>query len=216
MSEQNLPGSTRANQEAQAPQQPSPVISVRLSIHTPPILTRQTSILSAKGSFELRSPFMFVGFGPSTLPESNFRRASDIIRDTIQAAYEAGCSDGSCFVSIGGSRFGSIRDWNSPSPTTSQLVCNQQGINEASYQWDETDVNNPAATSSAAFAELAGQNATTLEQTVKDKIQTFHIADDEPSGPSQTAPPAQNLDKKIAKKTYDAQKSSVTKMINKF
>jgi hypothetical protein len=170
------------------------------------------------------------------------------------------------------------------SPTTSQLVRNQEGINEASYQWDEFDVNFPplrrdsedsrrddfvdedlsanvgeqsaqpddfrtlhrqtvqpenlrtiycqpdvqaqanvpadvhdhVATSGAAFAEPAGGNATTLEQTVEDKIRTFHIPDDEPSGPSQTAPPAQNPDKKIAKKTYDSQKSSVTKMINKF
>ncbi len=78
------------------------------------------------------------------------------------------------------------------------------------------DVHNPVATSSTAFAEPAGQKATTPEQTVEDKIRTFHIPDDEPSGPSQTAPPAQNPDKKIAKKTYDAQKSSVTKMINKF
>jgi hypothetical protein len=29
------------------------------------------------------------------------------------------------------------------SPTTSQLVRNQEGINEASYQWDEFDVNFP-------------------------------------------------------------------------
>jgi hypothetical protein len=164
------------------------------------------------------------------------------------------------------------------------LVCNQEGINEASYQWDETDVNfppirrdsedslrddflgedlsanvgdphenletihrqpvqpddlqtihhqpvqpdvqaqanvpadvhNPAANLGAAFAEPARQNATITELTIEDKIRTFHIPDDEPSGPSQTAPLAQNPDKKIAKKTYDAQKSSVTKFINKF
>ncbi len=78
------------------------------------------------------------------------------------------------------------------------------------------DVHDPAATPGAAFVEPAGQNATTPEQTIEDKIRTYHIPDDEPSGPSQTAPPAQNPDKKIAKKTYDAQKSSVTKMINKF
>ena len=77
-------------------------------------------------------------------------------------------------------------------------------------------MHNPAATLGAAFADPARQNATTPEQTIEDKIWTFHIADDEPSGPSQTAPPAQNPDKKIAKTTYDAQKSSVTKMINKF
>ncbi len=78
------------------------------------------------------------------------------------------------------------------------------------------DVHDHVATSGAAFAEPAGGNATTPEQTVEDKIRTFHIPDDKPGGPSQTAPPAQTPDKKIAKKTYDAQKSSVTKMINKF
>ncbi len=274
MSEQNSPGRTDANQEAQPTQQASPVPSVRLSIHTPPIPARRTSLTSDTGSFVLRSPFTFGSFGPSTLPESDFRRASDMIRDTIWAAYEAGRSDGSRFGSIGGSRLGSIHDSYSPSPTTSQLVRNQQGLHEPSFQWDETDVNFPpirrdsedsrrddfvgedlsanvgeqpvqsddlrtihrqpiqpdvqaqanvpanvhipAATLGAAFAEPAGQNATTPEQTVEDKIWNFHIPDDEPSGPSQTAPPAQNPDKKIAKKTYDAQKSSVTKLINKY
>ena len=103
MSEQNSPGGTRPNQEAQAPQQPSPVPSVQLSIRTPPIPARRTSLTSTTGSFELRSPFTFGGFNTSTLPEGNFRRASDMIRDTIQAAHEAGRSDGSRFGSIGGS-----------------------------------------------------------------------------------------------------------------
>jgi hypothetical protein len=75
------------------------------------------------------------------------------------------------------------------------------------------DVHDPAATSGAAFVEPAGQNALTPEQTIEDKIRTFHIPDDQPS---QTATPAQNPDKKIAKKTYEAQKTSVTRMINKF
>jgi hypothetical protein len=76
-------------------------------------------------------------------------------------------------------------------------------------------VHDPAAISGAALLEPAGQTATTPEQTIEDKIRTFHIADDEPS-PCHTAPQTQNPDKKIAKKTYDAQKSSVTRMINKF
>jgi hypothetical protein len=271
MSEQNSPGGTRASQDAQAPQQPSPVPSVGLSIRTPPILARRISITSATGSFELRSPFMFGGFGHSTLPEGDARRQSNMIREAIEAAYIHGRSDGSGYGSIGGSRLGSIRDSNSPSPTTSQLVSNQDGINEASYQWDDTDVNfppvrrdsedscsndfvgedlttnadyqpenlktihcqpvqpdvqaqanvpadvhDPAATSNAAFVEPAGQTATTPEQTITDKIRTFHIPDDEPTDPSQTAPPAQNPDKKIAKKTYDTQKGSVTRMVNNF
>jgi hypothetical protein len=79
-----------------------------------------------------------------------------------------------------------------------------------------TDVHDTAATSGAAFLEPAGQTATTPEQTIEEKIRTFHISDDQPSGQSQTAPPAQNPDRKIAKKTYDSQKSSVTRLINKF
>jgi hypothetical protein len=78
------------------------------------------------------------------------------------------------------------------------------------------DVHDPAATSGAAFLEPAGQTAKTPEQTIEEKIRTFHIPDDQPSGPSQTAPQAQHPDKKIVKKTCDAQKSSVTRMINKF
>jgi hypothetical protein len=71
------------------------------------------------------------------------RCASDMIRETIQAAYEAGRSNGSRFGSIGGSRFGSVHDSYTPSPTTSQLVRNQEGLNEPSFQSDETDVNFP-------------------------------------------------------------------------
>jgi hypothetical protein len=60
------------------------------------------------------------------------------------------------------------------------------------------DVHNPAANLGAASAEPARQNATIPKLTIEDKIRTFHIPDDEPSGPSQTAPLAQNPDKKIA------------------
>jgi hypothetical protein len=77
------------------------------------------------------------------------------------------------------------------------------------------DVHDPAATGAASL-EPARQTATTTEQTIEDKIRTFHISDDQPSGQSQTAPLAQNPDRKIAKKTYDSQKSSVTRLINKF
>jgi hypothetical protein len=76
-------------------------------------------------------------------------------------------------------------------------------------------VHDPAATGAASL-EPDGQTAATPEQTIEDKIRTFHISDDQPSGQSQTAAPAQNLDRKIAKKTYDSQKSSVTRLINKF
>jgi hypothetical protein len=78
------------------------------------------------------------------------------------------------------------------------------------------DVQDPAATDGAAFLKPAGQTAATPEQTIEDKIRTFHISDDPPSGRSQTAPPAQTPVRKIAKKTYDSQKSSVTRLINKF
>jgi hypothetical protein len=200
-----------------------------------------------------------------------------MVREAIEAAYAQGRSDGSRYGSIGGSQHGSRYATVTPSPTTSQLVRDQQGIGDGSLLWDETDVNfpplpsnaplrrdsedsraadfvgedlttnvdyqpenlqtthsqpvqpdiqfqtdvpadvhDPAAASGAAFLEPAGQTAATPEQTIEEKIQTFHISDDQPSGQSQTAPPASNPDRKIAKKTYDSQKSSVTRLINKF
>ncbi len=77
-------------------------------------------------------------------------------------------------------------------------------------------MHDPAATDGAAFLEPAGQTAATPEQTIEEKIRTFHVSDDQPGGQSQTATPAQNRDRKIVKKTYDSQKSSVTRLINKF
>jgi hypothetical protein len=68
----------------------------------------------------------------------------------------------------------------------------------------------------ASAATDGAAAAATPKQTVADRIRTFHISDDSPKDPSQTAPPAQNPDKKIAKRTYDSQKSSVTRLINKF
>jgi hypothetical protein len=273
MSEHNLPGNANADQGAQGPQLPTPVPSVRLSIHmmTPPIPARRISITASDtGSFTLRSPFTFGGFGPSTLPDGDARRTSNLVRDAIEAAYARGRSDGSRYGSIGGSQLGAVQPSHRPSPTTSQLVRDQQGLVDASLMWDETDVNfppvrrdsedsraadfvgedlttnadyqpedlrtihiqpvqpdvqvqadvsadvhDPAATG-AEFLEPDGQTATTPEQTIEDKIRTFHISDDQPSGQSQTAPPAKNPDQKIAKKTYDSQKSSVTRLINKF
>jgi hypothetical protein len=144
MSEHNLPGSANADQGAQGPQLPTPIPSVRLSIHTPPIPTRRTSIThSDTGSFTLRSPFTFGGFGPSTLPEGDLRRASVMVREAIEAAYVQGRSDDSRYGSIGGSQLGVVQASHTPSPTTSQLVRDQQGLNDASLLWDETDVNFP-------------------------------------------------------------------------
>jgi hypothetical protein len=283
MSDHNLPDGANADQGAQptqAPLPPTPVPSVRLSIHTrtPPTPARRTSITASDtGSYTLRSPFTFGGFGPSTLPDPEARRQSDMIRSLIEDAYKKGRSDGSRYGSIGGSQIIVVEASHSPSPTTSQLVREQQGINDPSLLWDETDVNfpplpsipprqrdsedshaadfvgedlttnadyqpenlqathsqptqpdvqvqtdvpadvhDPAATDGAAFLEPAGQTAPTPEQTIEEKIRTFHVSDDQPSGRSQTPTPAQNPDRKIAKKTYDSQKSSVTRLINKF
>ncbi len=284
MSDQNLPEDANANQGTdqgaqltQAPQPPTPVPSVRLSIHTvtPPIPARRTSLTASEtGSYTLRSPFTFGGFGHSTLPESDARRQSEDIRQLLEDAYKLGQSDGSRFGSIGGSRLGAVQPSHTPSPTTSQLVRDQQGVTDPSLLWDEADVNfpplpkvpplrrdsedsraadfvgedlttnddyqpenlqtqptlpdlqvhvdvladvhDPAATSGAAFVEPAGQTAATPEQTIDEKIRTFHISDDPPSDLTQIAPPAQNPDRKIAKKAYDTQKGSVTKLINKF
>ncbi len=242
---------------------------------TPPIPARQTSITASDtGSYTLRSPFTFGGFGPSALPDGDARRQSDAIRQLLEDAYKLGRSDGSCYGSIGGSQLGAVKPSHTPSPTTSQLVRDQQGINDPSLLWDEANVNfpplptvpplrrdykdsraadfvgedlttdyqpenlrtshdqqvqpdvqvqadvpadvhDPAATG-AEFLEPAEQTAPTPEQTIEEKIRTFNISDDQPSGQRQTAPPAQNPDPKIAKKTYDSQKSSVTRLINKF
>ncbi len=218
----------------------------------------------------LKSPFVFGDFQTRTLPGTDSRHVSYMIQESIDAVYQAGRRDGSRFGSIGGSRLGSVHASFSPSPTTSKLVRDQQGIIEPSFQWDETDVGFPPLqrdsedsrsndfvvedlttnadyqpetltpichqpvqpnvqaqapvladvrdhdTSDAGFLEPAGQKATSPVQTIEDKIQTFHIPDDEPTVPFQTAPPAHNPDKRVAKKAYDAQKSSVTKMINEF
>jgi len=277
MSEHNLPSNANVDQGAQGPRLPTPVPSVRLSIHTPPTPARRTAITASEtGSYTLRSPFTFGGFGPSTLPDGDAGRQSDMIRSLIEDAYKQGRSDGSRYGSIGGSQIVLVEASHSPSPTTSQLVREQHGVNDPSLPWDETDVNfpplpsvpplrrdsedsraadfvgedlttnadyqpenlqtthsqpvqpdvqvqadvpadvhDPAATGAASL-EPAEQTTTTPEQIIEEKIRTFHISDDQPSGQSQTAPSAQNPDRKIAKKTYDSQKSSVTRLINKF
>ena len=95
MSDHNLPESADANQgvdqgaqQTQASQPPTPVPSVRLSIRTPPTPARRTSITAYEtGSYTLRSPFTFGGFGPSALPDGNARRTSNLVRDAIEAAY---------------------------------------------------------------------------------------------------------------------------------
>jgi hypothetical protein len=149
MSDHNLPDSANTDQGAQptqAPQPPTPVPSVRLSIHTRTPLTpaRRTSITASDtGSYTLRSPFTFGGFGPSTLPDPEARRQSDMIRSLIEDAYKKGRSDGSRYGSIGGSQIIVVEASHTPSPTTSQLVHDQQGINDPSLLWDEADVNFP-------------------------------------------------------------------------
>ena len=149
MSDPNLPDDANADQGAQptqAPQPPTPTPSVRLSIHTvtPPIPARRTSITASEtGSYTLRSPFTFGGFGPSTLPDPVLRRQSDLIRDAINTAYAQGRKDGSRYGSIGGSQIIHVEGSHTPWPTTSQLVRDQQGITDPSMLWDETDVNFP-------------------------------------------------------------------------
>jgi hypothetical protein len=277
MSDHNLPEDANANQGAdsgaqptQASQPPTPVPSVRLSIHTrtPPTPARRTSITASEsGSYTLRSPFTFGGFGPSQLPDPAARRESDMIGSLIEDAYKKGRSDGSRYGSIGGSQIIRVEGSHTPSPTTSQLVRDQQGVKDPSMLWDETDVNFPPLpkvpplrrdSEDSRAADFVGEDLTTNtdyqpenlqtkpvlpdiqvrvnvladeqasaatggaaaaatpKQTVADRIRTFHISDDSPKDPSQTPPPAQNPDKKIAKKTYDSQKSSVTRLINKF
>jgi hypothetical protein len=66
-----------------------------------------------------------------------------MIREAIEAAYAQGRSDGSRYGSIGGSQLGLVQASHMPSPTTSQLVRNRDGLNNPSLLWDETDVNFP-------------------------------------------------------------------------
>ncbi len=113
--------------------QPSPVPSVRLSIRTPPTPARQTSIPSDTGSFVLKSPFVFGDFQTRTITGTDSRRVSDMIQESLDLAYQAGRRDGSRFGFIGGSRLGSVHDLHSPLPTTSQLVRNQEGLNDPSF-----------------------------------------------------------------------------------
>ncbi len=113
MSDHNLPddvntdlGATGA-QPTKASQPPTPVPSVRLSIYTvtPPIPARRTSITASEtGSYTLRSPFTFGGFGQSTLPDGDAHRQSDDIRKLLENAYKLGRKDGSSYGSIGGSQ----------------------------------------------------------------------------------------------------------------
>jgi hypothetical protein len=184
-----------------------------------------------------------------------------MIQSLIVDAYKRGRSDGSRYGSIGGSQIIRVEGSHTPSPTTSQLVRDQQGVKHPSMLWDETDVNfpplpkvpplrrdseadyqpenlqstqtqhdqpsvrvqadihadvhDPAATG-AEFLEPAGPTAATPEETIEEKIRTFYIPDDPPSSRSQTAPPTQIPDRKSAKKIYDSQKGSVTKLIDKF
>ncbi len=87
MSDHDLPDDANADQGAdqgaqptQAPQPPTPTPSVRLSIHTvtPPIPARRTSLTASEtGSYTLKSPFTFGGFGPSTLSDPEARRQSN-------------------------------------------------------------------------------------------------------------------------------------------
>jgi hypothetical protein len=178
MSEQKSPGSAHASQEAQASTQPSPVPSVRLSIRTPPIPARRTSTTSPTGSFELRSPFTFGGFGPPTLPAGDAHYStSNMVREAIQTAYLQGRSDGSRYGSIGGSRLGSIRASNSPSPTTSQLVHNQEGLNDPSFQWDDTDVNFPPLrrdSEDSRSNDFVGKDLTTNADYQPENLKTIH------------------------------------------
>jgi hypothetical protein len=104
-------------------------------------------------------------------------------------------------------------DYQPENLRSTQAQHNQPGVQ---VQADvHADVHDPAATD-AEFLAPAGPTATTPKETIEEKIRTFNISDDQPSDQSQTAPPTQIPDRKSAKKIYDSQKGSVTKLINKF
>jgi hypothetical protein len=201
MSDHNLPDDANADQGAQptqAPQPLTPVPSVRLSIHTPPIPTRRTSITASEmGSFTLRSPFTFGGFGPSTLPDGN---DPSLLWDETDVNFPPlptvpplrRDSEDSHAADFVGEDLTTDADYQ---PENLKTIHRQPVQPDVQAQADvPADVHDPAATDGAEFLEPAGQTATTPEQTIEEKIRTFHISDDQPSGQSQTAPPAQNPD----------------------
>ena len=195
MSDPNLPNDANADQGAtgaqptQAPQPPTPVPSVRLSIHTvtPPTPAQRTSIMASEtGSYTLRSPFTFGGFGPSTLPDGDARRQSDAIRSLIEDAYKQGRRDGSRYGSIGGSQL-EVQPSHTPSPTTSQLVRDQQGVKDPSMLWDETDVNFPPLpkvpplrrdSEDSRAADFVGEDFTTHNDYQPENLQTKPVLPD--------------------------------------
>ena len=196
MSDHNLPTDANADQGAtgaqptQASQPPTPVPSVRLSIHTvtPPTPARRTSITASEtGSYTLRSPFTFGGFGPSTLPDPEARRQSNLIREAIETAYAQGRKDGSRYGSIGGSQIIRVENSHTPSPTTSQLVCDQQGVKDPSMLWDETDVNFPPLpkvpplrrdSEDSRAADFVGEDLTTHNDYQPENLQTKPVLPD--------------------------------------
>jgi hypothetical protein len=185
MSEHNLPGSANADQGAQAPLLPTPVPSVRLSICTPPTPARRTSITASDtGSFVLRSPFVFGDFQAGSLPPTDpDYGTADLVRQAIQNAYAQGRSDGSRYGSIGSSQLGVVQASHLPSPTTSQLVRDQQGLIDASLLWDETDVNFPPLPSlpplrrdseDSRAADFVGEDLTTNADYQPENLRTIH------------------------------------------
>jgi hypothetical protein len=149
-------------------------------------------------------------------------------------------------------------------PSVSSLVRGADGFQEASFEWDDNEVNLPRRRrdsvdsrrgdfrgenltenvvtrgdsvlidipeEDAAHPDLAASNATeqlndqmsgladrlqTLStMTPEERIRTFEMTDTERESSGQTSQFAHPT-RKIAKKTYDAQKSAITKLIKKF
>jgi hypothetical protein len=122
-----------------------------------------------------------------------------MIREAIDAAYALGRSDGSRYGSIGGSQRNLVQASHTPSPTTSQLVRNQDGMNDPSLLWDETDVNFPPLPSlpplrrdseDSRAADFVGEDLTTNTDYQPENLQTIHSQPVQPDFQAQADVPA--------------------------
>ncbi len=116
-----------------------------------------------------------------------------MVWEAIAAAYAQGRSDGSRYGSIRGSRLGSVHASVTPSPTTSQLVRHQDGLNDPSLLWDETDVNFPPLrqdSEDSRAADFIGEDLTTNANYQPENLKTIHRQPVQPDVQAQTNVPA--------------------------
>jgi hypothetical protein len=116
-----------------------------------------------------------------------------LIREAIETAYAQGRRDGSRYGSIGGSQLGAVQTSHTPSPTTSQLVRDQHGVNDPSLLWDETDVNFPPLrrdSEDSRTNDFVGEDLTTDADYQPEDLKTIHRQPVQPDVQAQANVPA--------------------------